>query len=111
MLQDIKQFKQDYRVLIQSVVGFVVLALVMIGVGGSVYRMIEPEGWLVQLFGAGISSATAALVSLLVLTVLSWFTREWVSAYQKNRFSDVVIYVFAGAGVVYLAQLLAPLHL
>ena len=30
---------------------------------------------------------------------------EWVSAYRKNRLADVVIYVFAGAGVVYLAQM------
>jgi len=111
MLQDIKQFKQDYRVLIQAVVGFMVLALVMLGVGGSLYRMIAPEGWLVQLFGAGFTSATAAVFSLLVLAVLSWFTREWVSAYQKNRLADVLIYVFAGAGVVYLAQLLPQLPL
>ncbi len=110
MFQDIKQFKQDYRVLIQTLVGFMVLALVMIGVGGTVYRMIAPEGWLVQLFGTGVTAATAAVLSLLVLAVLSWFTREWVSAYQKNRLADVLIYVFAGAGVVYLAQILMPLR-
>ena len=106
MLQDIKQFKQDYRVLIQTVIGFAVLALLMIGVGGTVYRMIAPDGWLVQLFGAGITAGSAVLVSLLVLAVLSWFGREWVTVYQKNRLADVVIYVFAGAGVVYLAQML-----
>jgi hypothetical protein len=110
MFQDIKQFKQDYRVLIQTLIGFMVLALVMIGVGGTVYRMIAPEGWLVQLFGTGVTAATAAVVSLLVIAVLSWFTREWVSAYQKNRLADVLIYVFAGAGVVYLAQILMPLR-
>ncbi|MFZ1910217.1 MAG: hypothetical protein WAU52_14160 [Burkholderiales bacterium] len=110
MFQDIKQFKQDYRVLIQTLVGFMVLALVMIGVGGTVYRMIAPEGWLVQLFGTGVTAATAAVLSLLVLAALSWFTGEWVSAYQKNRLADVLIYVFAGAGVVYLAQILMPLR-
>ena len=50
------------------------------------------------------------MLSLLVLAVLSWFTREWVSAYQKNRLADVAIYVFAGAGVVYLAQFVTQLH-
>jgi integral membrane sensor domain MASE1 len=110
MLQDIKQFRQDYRVLIQTLVGFVVLALVMTGVGGTVYRMIAPEGWLVQWFGTGVTAATAAVVSLLAIAALSWFTREWVSAYQKNRLADVLIYVFAGAGVVYLAQILMPLR-
>ena len=110
MFQDIKQFKQDYRVLIQTLIGFMVLALVMIGVGGTVYRMIAPEGWLVQLFGTGVTAATAAVVSLLVIAVLSWFTREWVSAYQKNRLADVLLYVFAGAGVVYLAQILMQLR-
>ena len=49
-------------------------------------------------------------LGLLAIAVLSWFTREWASAYQKNRLADVVIYVFAGAGVVYLAQVLTPLH-
>ena len=110
MLQDIKQLKQDYRVLIQTLVGFVVLALVMIGVGGTVFRLIVPEGWLVQLFGSGVTAATAALLSLLLVAVLSWFTREWVSAHQKNRLADVLLYVFAGAGVVYLAQILMPLR-
>jgi hypothetical protein len=110
MFQDIKQFKQDYRVLIQTLVGFVVLALVMTGVGGTVYRMIAPEGWLVQWFGTSVTAATAAALSLLVIAVLSWFTREWVSAYQKNRLADVLIYVFAGAGVVYVAQVLMPLR-
>jgi hypothetical protein len=106
MLQDIKQFRQDYRVLIQTVIGFGVLALLMIGVGGTIYRIISPDGWLVQLFGAGFTAGTAALLSLLALVVLSWFGREWASAYQKNRLADVLIYVFAGAGVVYLAQIL-----
>ncbi|MGH8745553.1 MAG: hypothetical protein ACREUK_03575 [Burkholderiales bacterium] len=82
----------------------------MTGVGGTVFRMIAPEGWLVQWFGTGVTSATAAVVSLLVIAVLSWFTREWVSAYQKNRLADALIYVFAGAGVVYLAQILMPLR-
>jgi len=45
------------------------------------------------------------VLSLLALAVLSWFGREWVSAYQKTRLADVLIYVFAGAGVVYLAQM------
>lgn len=110
MLQDIKQFRQDYRVLIQTLVGFVVLALVMMGVGGTVYRMIAPDGWLVQWFGTGVTATAAALFSLLAIAVLSWFTREFVSAFRKNRLADVLIYVFAGAGVVYLAQVLTPLH-
>lgn len=110
MFQDIKQFKQDYRVLVQTLIGFAVLALVLIGVSGTVYRMISPNGWLVQWFGAGVTAGTAAVMSLLVLAVLSWFTREWVSAYQKNRIADLVLYVFAAAGVVYVAQLLMPLH-
>ena len=106
MLQDIKQFRQDYRVLIQTVIGFVVLAFLMIGVGGTIYRIIAPDGWLVQVFGAGVTAGTAVLLSLLALAALSWFAREWVSAYQNTRLADVLIYVFAGAGVVYLAQML-----
>lgn len=110
MLQDIKQFRQDHRVLIHTLFGFVVLALVMAGVGGTGYRMIAPEGWLVQWFGTGVTAATAAVVLLLVIAMLFWLTREWASAYRKNRVADVLIYVFAGAGVVYVAQILMPLR-
>jgi len=110
MLQDIKQFKQDYRVLIQTLVGFAVLAFLMIGVGGTIYRIISPDGWLVQLFGAGLKAGTATVLSLVALGILGWFAREWVSAYQKNRLADVLIYVFSGAGVVYLAQMLMHAH-
>jgi hypothetical protein len=110
MLQDIKQFKQDYRVLIQTLVGFAVLAFLMIGVGGTIYRIISPDGWLVQLFGAGLTAGSATVLSLVGLGVLGWFAREWGSAYQKNRLADVMIYVFAGAGVVYFAQMLLHAH-
>ena len=61
---------------------------------------------LILLVGAGFTAGTATLLSLLALAVLSWFGREWVSTYQKTRLADVLIYVFAGAGVVYLAQML-----
>jgi hypothetical protein len=110
MLQDIRQFRQDYRVLIQTLIGFAVLALVMLGVGGTVYRMIAPEGWLVRWFGAGVTATAAAVLSLLVIAALTWIVREWVSAHQKTRLADIVIYVFAGAGVVYMAQILMPLR-
>jgi hypothetical protein len=63
MLQDIRQFKQDYRVLIQTVIGFAVLALLTIGVGGTIYRMIEPDGWLVQLFGGSFTAGSASPTS------------------------------------------------
>jgi hypothetical protein len=46
----------------------------------------------------------------MVIAALSWIVREWVSAHQKTRLADMLIYVFAGAGVVYMAQILMPLH-
>jgi hypothetical protein len=110
MLQDIKQFKQDYRVLIQTLIGFAILAFLMIGVGGTIYRIISPDGWLVQLFGAGFTAGSATVLSFVAIAVLGWFAREWISAYQKNRLADVLIYVFSGAGVVYLAQMLLHTH-
>ena len=110
MLQDIRQFKQDYRVMIQTLVGFAVLAFLMIGVGGTIYRIISPDGWLVQLFGDGFTAGSATVLALAGLGALGWIAREWGSASQKNRLADIVIYVFAGTGVVYFAQMLLHAH-
>ena len=42
----------------------VLLALVLGGIGGTIYKVISPEGWLAQMFGRSLSAGAAALGSM-----------------------------------------------
>ena len=89
----------------QVIVGLAVVALVMVGIGGTIYKVIAPEGWLSQAFGRSLSAGAAALGSLLIIAGLSWFSRGWTSPRSRNRHADLMIYTFAAAGMFYLAKL------
>lgn len=89
----------------QVVVGFMVVALVILGIGGTIYKVISPDGWVSQAFGRSLSAGTAALGSLLLIAGLAWFSRGWTSPRTRNRYSDLMVYTFAAAGMFYLAQL------
>lgn len=98
-------FKHEMQTAGQVVVGFMVVALVILGIGGTIYKAISPEGWIAQAFGKSASAGAAALGSLMLIAGLAWFSRGWTSPRNRNRFSELLVYAFAAAGMVYLAQL------
>jgi hypothetical protein len=106
MLQDLKQLK-DTSILLQTVGGFWLLTLVLIGVCGSIMQVIAPHGWLARTLGSGASLAVAAIISMMFVVSVGWFAREWTSPGEKNRITDIMLYGFACAGVVYLWQITA----
>jgi hypothetical protein len=89
----------------QVIVGFGVVALVMAGIGGTIYKVISPDGWVSQAFGRSLSAGAASLGSLLLVAGLAWFSRGWTSPRTRNRYADLLVYTFAAAGMFYLAQL------
>src|SRR5262245_58512379 len=89
----------------QVIVGLAVVALVLVGIGGTIYKVISPEGWISQAFGRSLSAGAAALGSLLLIAGLAWFSRGWASPRTRNRHADLMIYTFAAAGMFYLAKL------
>jgi hypothetical protein len=100
------KLKHELYALGQAVLGFVVLSLVLMGIGGTIYKVISPEGWVVQVFGRSLSAGAAALGSLIMIAARAWFSRGWhASASQRHRFSDLLVYSFAGAGMLYLVKL------
>ena len=99
------RLKHEASALAQACLGFVILALVLLGIGGTIYKVISPDGWIAQAFGRSLSAGTAALGSVLLIVVLAWFSRGWTTVRNRNRFSDLLVYSFAAAGIIYLAQI------
>jgi hypothetical protein len=96
--------KQELYSIGHAAVGCAVLGLVLAGIGGTIYKVISPEGWLAQAFGRSLSAGAAALGSIALITFLAWFSRSWGDPRNRTRASDFVVYGFAVAGFVYLVQ-------
>lgn len=103
-MEDIR-VKPEAHLIAETVAGFAILCFVMFGAGMTVYRLIAPGGWLAQLFGRSLTEGAAVVVSMVVMAALAWFSREWITPEQKNRYADLFVYTFAGAGAVYLVQM------
>jgi hypothetical protein len=97
--------KQEAFAVAQACLGFLILALVLLGIGGTIYKIISPEGWIAQAFGRSLSAGVAALGSLLMVVTLAWFSRGWSSPRRRTQFADIAVYGFAAAGLLYVVQL------
>src|SRR3954465_6359927 len=89
----------------QVVIGAGIVGLVIVGIGGTIYKVIAPDGWVSQAFGRSLSAGAASLGSLLLIGGLAWFSRGWASPRSRNRHADLMVYTFAAAGMFYLAKL------
>ncbi|HZM33572.1 MAG TPA: hypothetical protein VFC18_03685 [Burkholderiales bacterium] len=103
---DAIRLKQEIVSILQAGVGVVLVALMLTGVGGTIYSIISPSGWISVAYGRSASAAVAALGSLLMIAGLAWFSRGWSSPSLPSRLSDVMVFGFAAAGLAYLAVFL-----
>jgi hypothetical protein len=99
------RIKQEAYALAQACLGFLILALVLFGIGGTIYKIISPDGWVAQAFGLSLSAGVAALGSLVMVVALAWFSRGWGSPRRRTQFADITVYGFAIAGLLYAVQL------
>lgn len=99
------RIKQEVFAAAQMLLGFLIVALVLMGIGGTIYKVISPEGWVAQAFGRSVSAGVVALGSLIMIGALAWFSRGWNSPLQRNRYPELFVYGFAFAGLLYIAQL------
>ncbi len=99
------RIKQEVFAAVQMVIGFFLVALVLLGIGGTIYKVIAPDGWVAQAFGRSVSAGVVALGSLLMIGGLAWFSRGWNSPLQRGRYPELFVYGFATAGLLYVAQL------
>jgi hypothetical protein len=96
----------DTSAFFQAIAGFAIALLVMVGVAGSVYNLITPGGWIARLFDRSIAGGMAAVLAFMIIGLCAWLTRAWVSVTNRNRYSEVFVYLFAAAGAVYSVELL-----
>jgi len=98
--------KFEIPILAQVFAGFAISAMVLVGIAGSIYKLVAPEGWVVQAFGSSIGLGAALLAALVGAAAMVWALPGFMPS-QRARIADVVVYGFAAAGVLYLGQLLA----
>jgi len=101
------KLKQETSAAVQGLIGFTILALVPLGVGGTIYKAISPDGWVTQMFGQSISAGAAVLGALGIVIGLAWFSRVYSSPRRRNRHAGLFVYVFSAAGFIYALQLLS----
>jgi cation transporter-like permease len=97
------RLKQELYSFAQTFASCVVLALVLGGIGGTIYKVISPEG-VAQAFGRSLSAGVAAIGSMVLISALAWFSRAWGDP-ERGLVSYFVVYGFAAAGILYLLQL------
>lgn len=94
----------DTSAFFQAIVGFAIAVLVMLGVGGTVYQLVAPGGWLAQVFGRSLAGGMVAFLGLLIIGLCAWLARSWISVGSRNRHSDLFVYGFAAAGAFYTIE-------
>jgi len=98
--------KLEIPILAQVAVGFVLSVLVLVGISGSIYRLVAPQGWFVQAFGHSIGLGAALVAAVMGAGALVSVAPGWVAPAHRTRISDVAVYGFAAAGLLYLGQYL-----
>jgi hypothetical protein len=99
------RIKQEIFSFAHTFYSCVLLSLVLGGIGGTIYKVISPEGWVATAFGRSVSAGAAALGSITVIAALAWFSRSWGDRTNRTLLTDFLIFGFAAAGILYLVQL------
>ena len=98
------KMKHELVSLAQAALGLAMASLVFVGISGTIYKLIAPDGWIAQAFGRSLSAGSATLGALALLAACAWYSHG--SPRRRNLLSDIVVYGFAAAGFIYLARFL-----
>lgn len=86
--------------------GFLLLALIMLGVGGTLYKLMAPDGWIAQLFGGSLGYLGAIVLALVGVVTFAWFTQDQIAPTRRDGIGDWWVYLCGLAGLFYAAQIL-----
>ena len=95
----------DLGASLRELAAFLVAVLVMLGVGGTAFYLLAPGGWLAQLFDRNLAGGVAAVFAFIMIGLSAWLVSGALSVTGGHRFTDVVVYLFAGAGLLYVVAM------
>lgn len=93
--------RQEIFPLMQGVSGVALLLAMLLGVVGTIYKFVQPGGWLTELATQGLPGGLTAFAALVAICALALVVPERHAPWRKN----FLLYGFAGAGGYYLLQL------
>jgi hypothetical protein len=83
-----------------------IAVLVVLGVAGSLYRLIMPDGWIGAVFTRSVAAGLALLLALLMAGISIRLLHAWMPSAQRKFCSELMVYAFAGLGLVYATDML-----
>jgi hypothetical protein len=96
----------DTAAFFHAIAGLAVAALVMLGVGGTAYRLLAPDGWLAALFSRSLAGGMAALLAFLIIGLCAQLAGRFIPAGARNRRVELFVYGFAAAGLFHALEFL-----
>jgi len=90
---------------LQFIGGFFLLALVMLGVGGTIYKLIAPGGWLAQFFGGSLDYLGAVVLALVGVTLFAWIAQDQIRPTRRDKIGDWWVYLCSAVGLIYAVQI------
>ena len=92
--------------LLRDIGYFIILCLMVIGVGGVIYHAIGKDGWIEQFLSGVLSQGiTTALVILAGVVYAGWLIRRWLIASQRHAlFNDFLMYGMVALGLVFIGR-------
>ena len=96
----LRQQKQS-SAFFQTLWGFCLTVMVLIGICGTIYKLLAPSGWIASLMGRGFSGGVAAIGLMVVFGVVGWVARTWTTTREQAATANLVVYLFAAAGLIY----------
>lgn len=75
--------------------------LVVTGLGGTLYNILAPHGWIADAFRSSTPAGLAAIGMVGLLGTFLWMAR---GVMIRGRSAQLFAYAFAGVGLLYLAR-------
>lgn len=94
--------RDETQALAQALVAFGMVMLIMIGIAGTVYRVIAPDGWIVQAFERGLGNGLATLSVIALLAASLWLRGGKAVLAKRSKLIEMIVIGFAGAGALFL---------